>query len=114
MPQRRMSLKDRSGPPRHQAKRCPGTLQGQQIWGERDNEGKIYVYLDPDVAEQERVQRGASMKPSLQPSNTSLVNALEAHIETLREEVETLRTQLHTLWEKGGQCCSAPGRESRT
>lgn len=83
-----------------------------KIRGERDNEGKIYVYLDPDAAEQERVQRGASMKPSLQPSNTSLVNALEAHIETLREEVETLRAQLHTLWERADSAARLEGEKA--
>lgn len=52
------------------------------------------------------------MKASLQPSNDSLVNALEAHIETLREEVETLRAQLHTLWERADSAARLEGEKA--
>ncbi len=68
-----------------------------QIRYESDNKGKLWVFLDPDTAANDRPPVESvepSLKDEMKVSNQALVEALEGHIESLKGENEGLKTAL--------------------
>lgn len=68
-----------------------------QIRYEADNKGKLWVFLDPEQAANDRPQIESiepSLKNEMKVSNQALIEALEGHIESLKGENEGLKTAL--------------------
>lgn len=88
----RMSLADAAA----MTKTAPNTIRSRfksgKLRGERDNAGKIWVWLDPDVeASKSRVS-----KPSSEGSNAAALEALTAQLVRAQDELDTLRPKAAT------------------
>lgn len=90
-----------------------------KLRGERDNEGKLWVWLDPEErgtskASTEPTSKPSSelsnpsndvtsksskrsSKPSIEPSNSNEIAALKGHIETLSEQLSGANAELSIL-----------------
>lgn len=83
----RMSLADAAAI----TKTAPNTIRSRfksgKIRGERDNSGKIWVWLDPDF-EPSKIRNS---KPSIEGSNTAALEALTAQLARAQDELDTLR-----------------------
>lgn len=67
-----------------------------KIRGERDNAGKIWVWVDPDHAN-DRGSIEPISKPSIEGSKPFEISALEAHVKTLGEQLAIANAELATL-----------------
>lgn len=70
-----------------------------QIRGERDNQGRIFVWIDPAQAANDKQPREPSLKPSTRPEKSGELKALKDHIETLTNERDRLRAEIDRLRE---------------
>lgn len=67
-----------------------------KIRGERDNEGRIWVWIDPQIATKGHSKTPQS-KPSIEGSNLAQIEALQAHISTLKEQLEGANSELAAI-----------------
>lgn len=72
-----------------------------KLRGERDNQGKIWVWLEPGLARPEGSKSKAS-KPAAEATSKgsiepSIITALEAHNRTLTEQLSLAQGELATL-----------------
>lgn len=75
-----------------------------KLRGERDNEQKIWVWIDREKIANDKgskppVSKGSkdASKPSIEPSNDSAIKALEAHVQTLAEQLSLANAELLEL-----------------
>lgn len=79
-----------------------------KIRGERDNVGKIWVYLNTEKAANDEGSKEGISKPSkkvskasiegsIEPSNTGEINALQDHVKTLNEQLAIAQSELLAL-----------------
>ena len=64
-----------------------------KIKGERDNGGKIWVWLDPETPANMRPSKEPSSKPAIEGE----IKALEGHVKTLAEELARARGEVAAL-----------------
>jgi|TARA_R100000501_G_C2577381_1_gene81932 hypothetical protein len=74
-----------------------------KIRGERDNEGRIWVWIDPHLAHSNNPSKSPASKSSMEGSNTPQVEALQAHISTLKEQLSGANSELATLRPKAAE-----------
>lgn len=88
----RMSLADAAA----MTKTAPNTIRSRfksgRIRGERDNSGKIWVWLDPDV----ETSKSRVSKPSIEGSNAAALKVLTAQLARAHDELDTLRPKAAT------------------
>jgi len=84
-----MSLADASA----LLKVAPNTIRSRfkagKIRGERDNSGKIWVWIDPDI----KPSKSRTSKPSIEGSNNIGIEALSTQLKIAQEELLALRLQ---------------------
>lgn len=76
-----------------------------KIRGERDNQGKLWVWLDPAVEGSKFATPNPSIegakrdrsKPSNEGSNKAHIEALEAHLRTLSDQLNLAQTEMSAL-----------------
>jgi chromosome segregation ATPase len=75
-----------------------------KIRGERDNEQKIWVWVDREKAANDQGSKSINSKPSKDTSNPSIegskertISALEAHVETLAQQLALANAELADL-----------------
>lgn len=79
-----------------------------KLRGERDNEQKIWVWIDREKVANDKgskspISKGSkdvskpSIEPSIEPSNDSAIKALEAHVQTLAEQLSLANAELLEL-----------------
>lgn len=70
---------------------APNTVRSRfkagKIRGERDNSGKIWVWIDPDA----KTSKSTHSKPSKKGSNDAAFEAISQALERAQNELETLR-----------------------
>lgn len=78
-----------------------------KLKGERDNTGKVWVWVDPASAANDEGSKADFEKPSTEPiSNPSQpfeINALQDHVKTLKEQLATANTELAELRPKAAE-----------
>lgn len=88
----RMSLADAAA----MTKTAPNTIRSRfkagTIKGERDNAGKIWVWIDPDLDGSKK----RKSKPSIEGSSGETLEALAAHLVRAQDELDTLRPKAAT------------------
>ena len=67
-----------------------------KLRGERDNQGKIWVWLD-DAAQPAAGSKPKPSKPSIEGFEQNGFEALEAHLRTLTEQLALAQSELATL-----------------
>ena len=99
MPDVRMSLADAA----NQLGIAPNSVRSRfksgKIRGERDNSGKIWVWLNPDV----KGSKTSPSKPSTEGSKAFEIEALQAHIHTLSEQLALANSELAMLRSGAGE-----------
>lgn len=88
----RMSLADAASLTGVATNTIRSRFKAGKIRGERDNAGKIWVWIDPDL----KGSKSKSSKPSIEGSN-------DASIEVLREQLERSQKELLALREKAAR-----------
>lgn len=68
-----------------------------KIRGERDNAGKVWVWLDPEKAANDKASKEPSSKASIEGFERREIKALEAHVKTLSEQLSGATAELETL-----------------
>lgn len=79
-----------------------------KLRGERDNNQRIWVWIDREIIANDKSSKAAiskpsksvskgSLEPSIEPSNESTINALEAHVKTLAEQLALANAELLEL-----------------
>jgi hypothetical protein len=76
---------------------APNTIRSRfkagRIRGERDNAGKIWVWINPDTTP----SKSAISKLSIEGSKPFEIEALQAHIQTLSEQLASANAELAIL-----------------
>jgi hypothetical protein len=67
-----------------------------KLRGERDNQGKIWVWLD-DSAQLVDGSKSNPSKPSIEGSEKAHIKALEAHLQTLMKQLDLTQAEISTL-----------------
>jgi hypothetical protein len=67
-----------------------------KLRGERDNQGKIWVWLD-DAAPSAEGSKSKPSKPSIEGFEQRHIEALEAHLRTVTEQLGIAQTELVSL-----------------
>jgi hypothetical protein len=67
-----------------------------KLRGERDNQGKIWVWLD-NADLMTKPSKSKLSKASIEGSNDAHVNALEAHLRTVTEQLSAAQRELASL-----------------
>ncbi|MDO9224332.1 MAG: hypothetical protein Q7U20_11560 [Caulobacter sp.] len=93
MPEVRMSLAEAGAILRIAPNSVRSRWKAGKLRGDRDNEGRIWVWLDPAAPP----SKSRPSNPSIEGSNSGQVEALEAHIVTLREQLAGATAELATL-----------------
>ena len=93
MPEVRMSLAEAGAILRIAPNSVRSRWKAGKLRGDRDNEGRIWVWLDPAAPP----SKSRPSNPSIEGSNSRQVEALEAHIVTLREQLAGATAELATL-----------------
>lgn len=70
-----------------------------KLRGERDNSGKIWVWLNPDDLPPSPSNPRTS-KPSIEGSKSGEIDALKSHIRTLEEQLARSQAEVGTLRDK--------------
>lgn len=79
-----------------------------KIRGERDNEQKIWVWVDrdktandqgskPPISKPSKIVSNPSIEPSIEGSKDRVISALEAHVQTLAEQLALANAELSDL-----------------
>lgn len=75
-------------------KTAPNTIRSRfkagKIRGERDNAGKIWVWIDPNIEASKR-QTSKPSKPASNPSNEAALEVLKDQLQRANDELDTLR-----------------------
>lgn len=78
---------------------APNTIRSRfksgKIRGERDNAGKIWVWIDPNIEGSKRLNSKPS-KSSSNPSNEAAIEVLISQLQRANDELDTLRTKAAT------------------
>ena len=77
--------------------------KAQKIRGERDNSGKVWVWLDPEKTANDKGSKEIVSKPSIEPSNRFEINALQDHVKTLVEQLAIANAELADLRPKAAE-----------
>lgn len=100
----RMSLQEAADLLGMKANGVRSRFLSNKIRGERDNSGKIWVYLDPEsTARKLRKPKGSEgsknrvPKSSIEQNNAPDFKALEGALETLREQLEAAKGEIAEL-----------------
>lgn len=93
MPDVRMSLSDAATILGIAPNSVRSRFKAGKIRGERDNAGKIWVWLDPDS----EGSKPSTSKPSKEGSKSFEIEALQAHIHTLSEQLALANAELAVL-----------------
>lgn len=93
MPEVRMSLAEASACLRIAPNTVRSRWKAGKVRGERDNAGKIWVWVDPDL---EGSKKQLS-KPSIEGSIAPQLDALRDHIQTLTDQLVAANAELATL-----------------
>jgi len=67
-----------------------------KLRGERDNQGKIWVWLDNE-AQPVSSSKSNPSKPSIEGSEKAHIKALEAHIQTLTQQLDLTQAEVGAL-----------------
>lgn len=67
-----------------------------KLRGERDNQGKIWVWLD-DATPPAEPSKSKSSKPSIEGFEQGQIKALEGHIRTVTEQLDLAQAELASL-----------------
>lgn len=67
-----------------------------KLRGERDNQGKIWVWLD-DATPPIEASNSKASKPSIEGSELAHIKALEAHLQAVSEQLKLAQGELSTL-----------------
>ena len=93
----RMSLKDAGKLLGLQPNSVRSRWKSGKIDGERDNAGKIWVFIDPEEAANDKGSIEGSSKPSVEPFESNQIKALEAHLKTVTERLSKADAELDVL-----------------
>lgn len=93
MPDVRMSLADAAAALGIAPNSVRSRFKAGKLRGERDNAGKIWVWLDPDS----EASKSNPSKPSKEGSKPFEIEALQAHIHTLSEQLALANAELAAL-----------------
>ena len=103
MPEVRMSLAEASTVLGIAANSVRSRYKAGKIRGERDNEGRIWVWVDPNVTPSKPPSKTAVSKSSIEGSKLAQIEALQAHISTLKEQLSGANDELATLRPKAAE-----------
>ena len=73
-----------------------------KLEGERDNSGKIWVWIDPDALPPAPLKPRKS-KPSIEGSESGEIHALKSHIQTLEQQLARSQAKVEALRTKAAQ-----------
>lgn len=93
MPDVRMSLSDAATTLGIAPNSVRSRFKAGKLRGERDNSGKIWVWLDPSM----KGSKPNPSKPSKEGSKPFEIEALQAHIHTLSEQLALANAELSML-----------------
>lgn len=93
----RMSLKDAGKLLGIQPNSVRSRWKSGKIDGERDNAGKIWVFVDPEEAANDRGSIEGASKPSVEAFESNQIKALEAHLKTVTEQLSKADAELEVL-----------------
>ena len=74
-----------------------------KIKGERDNSGKIWVWINKTKAANDKGSKKHVSKPSIETFETNEIKALQAHINTLSKQLSVATAELEVLRPKASQ-----------
>jgi hypothetical protein len=97
MPEVRMSLADAATALGIAPNSVRSRFKAGKIRGERDNAGKIWVWLDPQQEGSKHLLSKPLSKPSMEGSKALEIEALQAHIQTLSEQLAAANVELVSL-----------------
>ena len=97
MPEVRMSLAEAGAVLGIAANSVRSRYKAGKLKGDRDNEGRIWVWLDPANSPSKKPSKNSTSKSSIEPSNQGQIEALTAHIETLKEQLASANAELAAL-----------------
>lgn len=102
----RMSLSDASAVLGIAINSVRSRWKSGKIRGERDNSGKVWVWITPP----NDVRQKVPSKHSVEPSNSGEVEALRAHIATLSEQLDRAQADRDELLEKSAEADRLAGQ----
>lgn len=73
-----------------------------KLRGERDNSGKIWVWIDPENLPT-KASKSQRSKPSIEGSKAGEIEALKSHIQTLKEQLAHAQSEVAILSEKAAR-----------
>ena len=97
MPEVRMSLSDASQLLGIAPNSVRSRYKSGKIRGDRDNEGRIWVWLDPDAAPSKLGSKSKASNSSIEGSKTAELEALKDHVSTLKRQLDDANAQLADL-----------------
>lgn len=95
----RMSLKEAAATLGIKPNSVRSRFKANKIRGERDNSGKLWVYIDPEA----EGSTSNPSKPSMEAFEGGTLEALEAHIRTLKADLAEARAELADLRPKAAR-----------
>lgn len=78
-------------------------FKSNKIRGERDNAGKIWVWIDP---QQQRLKT-PRIEPGSNPSKAFEIEALRDHVQTLKEQLASAQAELAVLRPEASEAAAA-------
>lgn len=100
MPDVRMSLTEAAAALGVAPNSVRSRYKAGKLRGERDNAGKIWVWIDPAAQSSKILRSKLSIEASSKPSIEGQVRALQDHIETLKIDLAVARAERDSLGTK--------------